>query len=127
MHRDYSSWAHLWESGNYVLLLSDPSVEQALTYCLIYDATNHSIVRIEDDELYTELKRRMYEAGVPIVQDRPPGENIVEAILRMVNECGTHSISLNQLLKEAKRMEGAGKSREAITSRIKELIDQAGR
>lgn len=123
MAQNLTDWSHFWESGDYLLLLSGGDKEHAPGNCSIYNIKDRSIVRIEDDELFTELLRHMHKAGVPIVPNAPPGESIIDIIVRMAAEQRNISVSLNPLLREANAMEKAGRSQDEIVARIRKLLE----
>lgn len=66
------------ETRNYVLVRTTrTSDEPPWLNCAIFYLPNGTVDLIEDDELVLEVKRRMYAAGVPIVDT-----DFIRSILR---------------------------------------------
>src|ERR1017187_2487160 len=78
LDRELSAYSDLWESGNYVLNHWRDETDDILLDCMIYDVKSMAIVRIEDNRISYSLKKRMREAGVPVVRDLPSGRHILE-------------------------------------------------
>lgn len=70
---DVAEFGHLWSPDaqrHYCLIyLSDGTVE--LERCVIFSKTARTAKLISDDRLATEVKRKMVEAGVPILRSLP--------------------------------------------------------
>jgi hypothetical protein len=114
MKHDLSSWTYLWESGDYVLYLVREGFDDILSGCLIYNKKDHAAFGVEDDRLYIALKKRMKEEGVPIVRERPPGENAVERIHQLLESSGKGIDEVNSILDECRKMKAKGIGWEAI-------------
>lgn len=70
---DVAEFGHLWTPDakhHYCLIyLRDGDVE--LERCVIFFKTARTAALISDDRLATEIKRKMFEAGVPILRSLP--------------------------------------------------------
>ncbi len=62
---------YLWtaDATQYVLVRFVPGTD--LRECLIFDREAKSALLIEDEQLALEVRRRMAEAGVPVVNELP--------------------------------------------------------
>ena len=68
---DVEEFSFLWkdEAVDHVLLTVRPGAGAENT--LIYRVSSGSVMLIEDDHIAGEVKRRMFNVGVPIVDDPP--------------------------------------------------------
>ena len=85
MATEIENWSHCWNErkGDYVLLKVRGDDLSSTDHCLIYNATEHSISLIEDGNLEQQVISKMKAAGVPIVTEKPRGENVRS---RMIND-----------------------------------------
>jgi hypothetical protein len=72
LNEKLESYRYLLEdgSGRYVLIQSDKG-SQELETCLVYDLETKTALLEEDDDLYSEVKSRLAEKGVPMLSAIP--------------------------------------------------------
>lgn len=119
--REHSAFSYLWESGHYLLHHWRYQADDILLDCMIYHVNDRLVVKIEDDRLSYALKKRMREAGVPVVRELPPGKNILEQAIEELINIGMDVDELAKAHEELKQMYEIGMSRTAIEERLGEL------
>jgi hypothetical protein len=72
---EVEEFSFLWtdQASDHVLLTVRPGAGPENT--LIYRVSSGTVMLIEDDHVAREVKRRMFDAGVPVVDD-PPGRAV---------------------------------------------------
>lgn len=66
LHEYESMWTT--RAKDYVLLCADPASPLTAEHASIIDRTGPTLHMIELDDVFEEVKRRMVEAGVPLVR-----------------------------------------------------------
>jgi hypothetical protein len=106
MDAEFESQSFYWNErkDDYVLLKVSGDDLNSIDHCLIYNAKEHYSTIIEDDDLEVRIMRKMQDAGVPIVKERPPGENIVARMINDMLEAGRPPREINAAIKEHQRL-----------------------
>ena len=120
LDRDLSELSTFWESGRYVLHHWKEE-NDLMADCMIYDLKDRLIVRIEDDEIYYALKKRMLDAGVPVIRELPPGQHILEQAIQELMSVGMENEEIGIVHEELKEMYEKGMERKAIEQRLEVL------
>jgi hypothetical protein len=120
--REIAAASHFWQPGNYVLHHWRDKADDILLDCMIYDINERLVVRIEDDRRSYALKKRMKDAGVPVIRELPPGKNILEQAIEEFMNVGMDSDEIANAHEELKKMYEAGMSRAALEQRLAEVI-----
>ncbi|HEV3445245.1 MAG TPA: hypothetical protein VG099_11420, partial [Gemmataceae bacterium] len=100
-----SSYSHFWnkDPGDYVLWRRHH--EDLGEVYLIFNVKYRSVAIIEDNELAREIINRMKEAGVPIVDELPPGINPVHEMVQELFAAGASTQEINRKIREMEETE----------------------
>lgn len=121
MDNNLSVCSFYWESGDYVLYNPPGKGEDILDSAMIYDAKEHKVIIIENDQVAYEIKKNMRDAGVPVVTEPPPGQNILEKAMAELSCLRPGTLEYVNAYNEIRAMKITGRTVSEIERRIQEL------